>query len=147
EAGVAHALDHHLREQPFELARGLVDAGGIGAQRGIELDGGRVDAHQITSSSARRAPACFSASRMATRSPGAAPTAFTACTISSSEVPPGNMNMRLPSWLASTAECGVTTVWPPREKAPGWLTSVCSVMVTVSEPCAIAAGITRTWAP
>lgn len=40
---------------------------------------------------------------------------FTARTISSSEVPPSNLNMRLPSWLTDTLDCGVTTVWPPRE--------------------------------
>ena len=52
----------------------------------------------------------------------------------------------LPPWLTSMADCGAATVWP-LEKAPGWLTAVRSVMVTDSEPCATAAGDTRTAEP
>ena len=55
--------------------------------------------------------------------------------------------MRLPSWLTDTLDCGVTTVWPPRENSFGWLTFADSVIVTVSEPCVTAAGITCTCAP
>src|SRR5690606_38260873 len=146
EAGVAHALDQHLRELAFELARDMLDPRGVGPGLGGQFQRSGVEAHQITSSSARSAPACLSASRMAIRSPGAAPTSLTARTISSSVVPPSKRNMRLPSSVPLTVEFCATTV-PPPARAPGWLTCTPSLMVTVSAPWATAAGITRTCEP
>src|SRR5690606_36294312 len=146
EAGVAHALDQHLRELALELARDMVDPRSIGPGLGRQFQRAGIDAHQITSSSARSAPACLSASRMAIRSPGAAPTSFTARTISSRVVPPSKRNMRLPSCEVLMVEVGAATV-PPPAKAPGWLTCTPSSMVTVSAPWATAAGITRTCEP
>src|SRR5690606_12480198 len=147
EAGLAHALDQHLRELAFQLARDLVDLRRVIGGDRVQRQRLRGDAHgQITSSSALSAPACLSASRIAIRSPGAAPTSFTARTISSRVAPPSKRNMRLPSLLAVMDDCGAATVWPPA-KALGWLICVDSLTVTVSEPCAIAAGLTRTCAP
>ena len=40
-----------------------------------------------------------------------------------------------------------TTTVSPRPNAFGWLTSAVSVIRTTSEPCATAAGVTRTFAP
>src|SRR5690606_16235899 len=146
EAGVAHALDQHLRELAFELARGMFHPRDVGSGLGRQFQRAGVDAHQITSSSARSAPACFRASRMAIRSPGAAPTSFTARTISSRVVPPSKRNMRLPSCALLMEEVGAATV-PPPAKAPGWLTCTPSLMVTVNAPWVTAAGITRTCEP
>src|SRR5690606_4813038 len=147
KARIAHALDQHLRELPLQLARHLVDARGIGLGRRGQLQRRRqTDAHQMTSSSALSAPAWRSASRIAIRSPGAAPTSFTARTISSRAVPPSNLNIRLPSCAVLTVEAGATTVLPA-PKLPGWLTCTDSLMVTVSDPWATAAGITRTCEP
>ena len=84
EIGVAHALDHHARENRLELARRLAQRLRIlvlspaferiqPREVGIGFDVGDGRGH-MTMSSARRAPASFKASRIATRSPGAAPT-------------------------------------------------------------------------
>ena len=83
---------------------------------------------------------------MATRSPGAAPTLFTAETISSRLTPESNLNMRPCGCSTCTSERGVTTV-SPWENPFGWLTSSRSVIVTASEPCVTAAGRTRTLEP
>src|SRR5579863_295839 len=119
---VTHALDHHARER--------ADRGGIvAAHAGLELlepgeiaiNGGVVDGggHQITISSARSEPASFSASRIATRSPGAAPTWFTARTISSRLTPAWNTNMRASVCCTSRLLLGVTMVCPPCDSGVG----------------------------
>ena len=111
ETGLAHALEHHLHEQRFELARDLVQGrilvlAGLRLQgvkpREVGIDLGQFDSHQITTRSAFSAPACLSASRIATRSLGPAPTLFTARTTSSRVTPGANLNMRLPSSFTST---------------------------------------------
>ncbi len=65
---------------------------------------------QITIRSACNAPACFNASRIAIKSPGAAPTWLTARTISSRVVPGPNLNIGLASCSALTRERGTTAV-------------------------------------
>src|SRR5690606_41955615 len=126
----AHGRDRHLRDLARQVARDMRQARRSGPRLGGHLQRAGIDAHQITSSSARSAPACRSASRIAIRSPGAAPTSFTARTISSRVVPPSKRNMRLPSLLAVMDDCGAATVWPPA-KALGWLICVDSLTVTV----------------
>src|SRR5690606_2091959 len=68
--------------------------------------------HQITTSSAFRAPDCFSASRIAIKSAGDAPTVLTDLTISSRLAPGANLNMGLVSSVTSTRLLGTTTVCP-----------------------------------
>src|SRR3546814_3823042 len=51
-----------------------------------------------------------------------------------------------PSCVTSICERGTTTVWPS-ENGAGWLTCGFSEIVTASEPCDTAAGITRTRLP
>ena len=80
------------------------------------------------------------------RSVGEAPTWFTARTMVSRLVPGPNLNMWPPSSLTCTLLLGTTTVWPLL-KGAGWLTCGCSLMVTWIEPCATAAGVTRTSEP
>ena len=59
----------------------------------------------------------------------------------------GGGDRPLDALVRTALDCGVTTVWPPRENSFGWLTLADSVIVTVSEPCVTAAGITCTCAP
>src|SRR5207342_1568802 len=59
---------------------------------------------------------------------------------------PANRNMRLPSALAVTDDCGVTTVCP-RLKSPGCDTFRLSVMVTINEQSENAVGSTSTFPP
>src|SRR5580704_13968598 len=130
--GLAHALEHHLGEQALELLRHLaqrarvllaycalelleprevtIDTGAVGAVGYVGSHGGRCNGLQMTMSSARSAPASRSASRIATRSPGAAPTWFTARTISSRLTPAWNTNMRASACWTSIVLRGVTTV-------------------------------------
>src|SRR5690606_21753439 len=131
--GVTHALEHDIEEQRLELAGyPLHVLGTVGLTAGLHLGHGvevgvaetrtvHVSTPQITIRSAFSAPACLSASRMAIRSPGAAPTWLTARTISSSDTPGLNTNMRPSPSSILTWELGVTTVWPPL-KGSGWLT-------------------------
>src|SRR5690606_9547305 len=104
--GVTNALEHDIEEQRLELAGyPLHVLGTVGLTAGLHLGHGvevgvaetrtvHVSTPQITIRSAFSAPACLSASRMAIRSPGAAPTWLTARTISSSDTPGLNTNMR-----------------------------------------------------
>src|SRR5205085_3041076 len=101
----------------------------------------RID-HRMMSS-ARSAPACFSASRIATRSDGAAPIAFTARTISDSDAPGAKLNMGERCSVISMVELGTITVWPP-DRGRGWLTWGSSCTETVSRPWLTAAGRMRT---
>src|SRR5690606_14785616 len=120
--GVTHALEHDIEEQRLELAGyPLHVLGTVGLTAGLHLGHGvevgvaetgaiHVHAPQMTTSSAFSAPACLSASRIAIRSPGAAPTWLTARTISSSETPGLKTNMRLSPSSMAICELGVTTV-------------------------------------
>src|SRR5690554_1243134 len=120
--GFAHALHHDVEKQRLELARHPLHVfGGVrlaatlhlchGVQIGVAETGAiHVHAPQMTTSSAFSAPACLSASRIAIRSPGAAPTWLTARTISSSETPGLKTNMRLSPSSMAICELGVTTV-------------------------------------
>src|SRR5690606_30986774 len=159
---LAHGLHHLVEEQRLEFLGDLLDVAravaadlelvepvqvGVGAavEAGCESGiHGRL--RQITIRSACKAPACLSASRMAIRSEGAAPTWLTARTISSSVVPGPNLNIGLASCSALTLELGTTTVWPS-EKGSGWLTCGSSEIVTVRLPWVTAAGCTRTFWP
>src|SRR6185312_10327531 len=158
EARAPHRLQHHLREQRFELARdrrgrrALVHARGRLQPRQCSEVGevagrARIERHrQITTSSACSAPASRSACRIDTRSLGDAPTWFTARTISSRFAPVPNLNMCPPCSVTCTELCGTTAVWP-RLYGSGWLTVGVSVIETSIEPCATAAGVTRTFEP
>src|SRR5688572_29087018 len=169
EAGIAHALQHHLGEDALELPRHFAQRVRIvrtraAAQRRELREVMRVrlrdlltrlrrqrcvdlEIHQMTMSSARNAPDSLRASRIATRSPGAAPTWLTARTMSLRSTPASNTNMRAVGWSTETVLSGTTTVSPPRLNSLGWLTEARSVMVTDKDPCATAAGMTRTCAP
>src|SRR6185312_6409384 len=151
EARLAHALQHHAGEEALELPRGLAQCLRI-AVRGRLLQRGKVAGSgelagiyerntHMTMSWARSAPASFNASRIATRSPGAAPTEFTAVTISLRLTPAGNLNMCAFSCFTSSVLRGVTAV-VPLLNAFGWLTSERSVIETVSDPLATAAANT-----
>src|SRR5690606_16054798 len=159
-AGLARGLEHLADEQRLELLGHLAYVGvavaiamleraqavevGVGAAvdgAGNQALGVHAWRPQITIRSACKAPACFRASRIAIRSLGAAPTWFTARTISSSVVPGPNLNIGLASCSALTRERGTTAVWP-LENGPGWLTIGSSVMVTVRLPWVTAAGET-----
>ncbi len=101
--GVAHALDHAVQEQRLELLGGAAQlllrvAGGavlepveaLHVQRELTLYGTVQTGHQIISSSARRAPEAFSASRIDISSWGVAPSALRASTTSIRSAPSTN---------------------------------------------------------
>mmetsp|Transcript_22405 Transcript_22405/g.88713 ORF Transcript_22405/g.88713 Transcript_22405/m.88713 type:complete len:376 (+) Transcript_22405:100-1227(+) len=148
QRGGAHALHDLLHEQGLELAGGLADAAagvarGLGlelieaaqalAGHGLEGRGG----HQITSSSALRAPALFMACRMASRSWGVAPSEFKALTTSDRRAPAGNW-IRLPgSWRTEMSVFSATAVWP-LDSALGWLMIGVELIVTDRLPWATA---------
>ncbi len=159
----ARALEHHADEQRLELHGHVGERGRVVALRAppkvARAPRGRrhssvsarwpctcVSARSRSAARAER-PLRASASRIATRSPGAAPTWFTASTMSFKLVPGSNTNMRSSPFIdvdvRLTDDDGVGRA----PNAFGWLTSAVSVMRTTSEPCATAAGVTRTFAP
>src|SRR5690606_9583350 len=124
--GGPHALHQLLHEQALELLGRFADdavlltPGGGKPLEVVERTGVETQAHQITSSSACKAPAACMACRMASRSCGLAPRLLRALTTSVSRVPAG-ISMREPaSWFRRMSAFSLTTVWPC-EKAPGWL--------------------------
>src|SRR5690606_12289828 len=94
-------------------------------------------AAQITSSSARRAPEAFIAWRMAIKSCGLAPSAFSALTISARLALLRMFCMALSSWLISIWALVTGAVWPPA-KALGWLMALLAFTDTDRLPCATA---------
>lgn len=114
---LAHGLEHFTEKQRLELLRHFAQVfvtvlvADLELVQAVEVRVGTrirtadqttlVHIHgrrpQITIRSACNAPACFSASRIAIKSPGAAPTWFTARTISSRVVPGPNLNIGLAS--------------------------------------------------
>src|SRR5436305_11489461 len=133
QLGLAHRLQDHAGEDRLELRARLVQIGavrqaaGVGGHRAGDAGrrgggwGGCDGLGHRTINSALSAPASFSASRMATRSDGAAPMAFTALTTSASLGPGFSRNIGRRSSSTATPDLGVTTVWPPL-KGAGWLT-------------------------
>src|SRR5262249_46646940 len=101
--GIAHALEHHLREHRLELLGGglqrvlvvtcacLVlerfEALRIEREALRDIARGSIQRHQMISSSARSAPAARIASRIVCRSAGVAPSAFRPLTTAASEAP------------------------------------------------------------
>src|SRR5690606_28007860 len=125
--GRAHALEHLLDKNRFELlghflerARIVVTPKGFHLFKPLIVEQAVLDLcasrqmiqgkHQITTNSALSAPDCLSASSMAIRSPGEAPTLFTDLTISSSVAPGPNLNMGFFSSSISIWLAGTTTV-------------------------------------
>src|SRR4051812_16250312 len=158
EVGLAHRADHMAQEHRLELLgggaqrfalrrriRSLRGKRGRRALRGKRhgrLWRAQRGDHRITRS-ARSAPACFSASRIATRSDGAAPIAFTARTISASEAPGASSNIGERCSVTVILLCCSTTV-SPRDNGAGWLVCWSSWTATVRRPWLTAAGLIRT---
>ena len=101
-----HGFHDHLQEHGFKLLSRFLKGSALVPLSfrpkrpvGAEIEGGasngKVGAavHQITTSSARRLPELFKASRMAMRDEGFAPTVFTASTMSRSSTPGSKRNM------------------------------------------------------
>src|SRR5687768_1079837 len=157
---LAHLLQHHVEEQRLELAGGLgqrllgrlarlaAKAGErvrVQRERLCSIGGGAANAHQMISSSALSAPAERIACKIASRSPGVAPSVLSAFTTSASFAPAGSATRPLPSCFTCTSARSVTTVWPC-ENGAGWLMMGSLLIVTVRLPCATAqASIVTDW--
>src|SRR5262249_32898815 len=127
-----HVLHHRVEKRCLEILRrrpglGPAAAGDRARRRRIGDPRRHVaraecrGLHHITSISAWMAPAALMACRMAIRSRGPMPSAFSPSTTCCSDTPSRTMARRLPSSCTPTRLRGTTRVWPC-ENGAGWLT-------------------------
>src|SRR5690606_26555830 len=148
EVGASGSGEHLAHEDRLELLRGFLQLralAGVRAGRAGKCGSGagRDRRDHITTISALSEPACFSASRIATRSAGLAPSMFSASTTCASDAPGSNMVTRLPGCSISMALLCSPAVCP-RLNGSGCTTIGSSSIRTTMLPWLIAAGARRT---
>src|SRR5690606_2377852 len=146
EVGASGGGEHLAEQDGFELlgcgGEALALAARHSSGAGADRARGDGDDH-ITTISALSEPACFSASRIATRSAGLAPSMLSASTTSASEAP-GSKSETWPAGCSMSIVLSCSTAVWPRLNGAGCTTSGSSVIRTTRLPWLIAAGARRT---